>query len=295
MIRNKSASLLLILLAYAAALIAAVYTVRMLESSLGVFGTGLAADLAATLVIFIFSMLFKNSSAYDPYWSVAPPVLFLYWTARSGSFADARTILLLGATIFWAVRLTSNWMRDWPGLEHEDWRYVEFREKFGKAFPAVSLGGIHVFPTTIVALASLPAWMVIRSPGTPIGLWDLLGLIFTVGGASLSFLADEQMRRFRHSETGGVMTAGLWGISRHPNYLGEIMFWFGLWFFAIGSSTILWWTGIGAVAMLLMFLFVSIPWMEERIKSKHPEFESVKRSVPILIPFPGRSMTKSAD
>ena len=232
MTTRKFPSLLLILLAYLIAFGVAALTVGFLEESTGSLMAGLIADVIATVVIFVFSMLYNNSSAYDPYWSVAPPALFLYWATRAGTIGERRSLLLLGVTLIWALRLTSNWLRDWPGLGHEDWRYVEFRERFGKAYPAVSFGAVHFFPTVIVALASVPAWMALRTGGDSLNLFDLIGSLLSLGGAFLCFVADEQIRQHRRSGKGGILKKGLWGISRHPNYLGEIVFWFGLWFFA---------------------------------------------------------------
>ena len=293
MIEKRLPSFSLIVLAYAAAFAAAVVVVRFTEAPYGAFAAGLAADLAATVVIFAFSMALKNSSAYDPYWSVAPPGLYFYWAGWSGALGDPRTTLILAVTLLWSRRLTSNWARDWPGLRHEDWRYVEFRERYGRAYPAVSFGGIHLFPTAIVALASVPAWTAMRHQGGSIGFWELLGTAVSAGGAVLCFFADEQMRRHRRSG-GGVMTGGLWAFSRHPNYLGEIMFWFGLWFLAVGASPTLWWTGVGAFAMLAMFLFVSAPWMERKILKTRPEYADVVATVPVLLPVPGRRFAAAA-
>ena len=293
MTTKKFPSLTLILLAYLVALAAAVLTVRLLEDSLGALATGLIADVVATVVIFVFSMLYDNSSAYDPYWSVAPPVLFFYWISRTGTMGDNRSLLLLGVTLIWALRLTSNWMRDWPGLGHEDWRYVEFRKQYGRIYPAVSFGGIHMFPTGIVALASIPAWIVLRSGGDALNVFDIIGGALSLGGAILCYVADEQMRRHRRSGRGGIMVFGLWSITRHPNYLGEIMFWFGLWFIALGVSLSFWWTGIGAVAMYLLFRLKSAPWMEEKIARTRPEYTDAVREIPMLVPMPGRSVGRT--
>jgi len=291
MTEKRLPSLAFVFLAYVVALAVAAVVIRFTETPFGAFVAGLAADVVATIVIFVFSMVYHNSSTYDPYWHVVPPVLYIYWVSRTGGLDDPRVALVLIVALVWSIRLTSNWVRDWPGMGHEDWRYVEFREQFGKAYPAVSLGAIHMFPTAIVALASVPAWLAVTTSGGGIGAWEILGTIVGLGGAVLSFIADEQMRRHRRGGKGGVMAGGLWSLSRHPNYLGEIMFWFGLWFLALGASDRFWWAGAGAFAMLAMFLFKSIPWMEEKIRRTRPEYEDVVSAVLVLVPVPGRRMT----
>ena len=288
MTHSRGLSLVLVLAAYGAAFAAALGVVRRLELIWGALFAGLAADAAATAIIFIFSMIYRNSSTYDPYWSAAPPILYLYWASRSADTGGVRTVLILSVTLLWSVRLTSNWIRDWPGLGHEDWRYREFRERFGRAYPVMSFLGIHLFPTFITGLGSLPVWAALSGAGRPPGLWDIIGTAAGFAAALLCFIADEQMRKHRRSGRGGIMKGGLWSVSRHPNYLGEILFWFSLWFFALAASPSLWWTGAGALAMYLMFQFVSIPWMENKILKTRPGYAAVIDSIPALIPRPGR-------
>ncbi len=90
---------------------------------------GFIADLIATVVVFIGSRVLHNSSCYDPYWSVLPPFLAAFWTiaATDPAVSDTRTLLVLIVIAVWAIRLTANWLQDWPGLHHEDWRYPGVR------------------------------------------------------------------------------------------------------------------------------------------------------------------------
>lgn len=112
------------------------------------------ADLAATLFIFITSVAFNNSSMYDPYWSVKPAVIAVGCAVLFGAGSVAGMALLV-LMLLYGLRLTVNFYRDWPGLHHEDWRYLDFRARFPKAYWAVSLFGIHLFPTVQVFLACL--------------------------------------------------------------------------------------------------------------------------------------------
>ncbi|EUA88483.1 hypothetical protein I551_5022 [Mycobacterium ulcerans str. Harvey] len=76
----------------------------------------LAADVLATLVVFAFSRAYHNSSFYDAYWSVVPPLLALYWWAHAGSSADRLRCWLITIVIWvWTVRLTANWVRGFAG------------------------------------------------------------------------------------------------------------------------------------------------------------------------------------
>ena len=91
------------------------------------------ADLAATVVIFIFSVITNNSSMYDPYWSVAPVPIALFWLLQPGSngFANPRHVLIFALLCLWAIRLTTNWATQWRGLDHEDWRYQDIQKQTG--------------------------------------------------------------------------------------------------------------------------------------------------------------------
>ena len=81
-------------------------------------------DLVGTVIIFFSSLIFRNSSMYDPYWSVAPIIILIYLIVINGFPAQyLRTIMISIIVLWWGIRLTANWLRTWPGLKHEDWRY----------------------------------------------------------------------------------------------------------------------------------------------------------------------------
>ena len=97
------------------------------------------ADIAATIIIFLFSSAFRNSSFYVPYWSVAQPLLMIYLMLSYDVF-DPRLVLILLLTTPWSIRLTHNWARGRQGLEHVDWRYINLRAKTG-IFPHYRFSG----------------------------------------------------------------------------------------------------------------------------------------------------------
>jgi steroid 5-alpha reductase family enzyme len=81
---------------------------------------------------------------------------------------------------------------------------------------------------------------------------------------------------------------GLWRYSRHPNYLGEILFWWGLWLFGLAAAPDWWWTVIGPITMVLLFVFVSVPMMDRRSTARRPGYVRHMRRVPALFPRPPR-------
>ena len=290
---SKAASLAHICVAYVVALaVAAAWLAWGWSSSLWL--DALIADVLATLVIFGFSRAHHNSSFYDAYWSVVPPALAIYWWAAGGlGIDDVRAWLVTTVVMVWAVRLTANWLYSWPGLEHEDWRYPLLRGRAGRWSLLADLFGIHLFPTLQVFLGMLPVYVAVTRAGRDVGWLDGVALVIGLGAVALELVADTQMHRFvRGRQPGQVMDQGLWGWSRHPNYFGELSFWFALALF--GVATVpgdAWWLFVGVLAMLAMFLGASIPMMEERSLERRPSYQGVIDRVPRLVPRPPRRRT----
>ena len=242
----------------------------------------LIADAAATVFVYLFSVITGNASVYDPYWSVQPPVIcatavIMYGTGSAG-------ILLFTVISIWAVRLTANWAYTFRGLGHQDWRYTMLREKTGRFYQAVSFLGIHMVPTLIVFACALPAAEAVRT-GAGINAGSAAGAIISLSGTALESFADASMHRFRAAGTGGLIRDGLWKYSRHPNYLGEILMWWGVAVAAASSMGFspVWF--IGAAANTLMFIFISIPMADKRQSAK-PGYGEYYRQTRMLLPLP---------
>ncbi|ALR14067.1 membrane protein [Mycobacteroides saopaulense] len=250
----------------------------------------LIADVLATVVIFVFSRLYRNSSFYDAYWSVIPPLLLIYWWSQSGVHA-VRCWLVAMVVVVWAVRLTANWVYAFPGLHHEDWRYPMLRASAGRWGFLVDLVAIHLIPTLLVFAGMVPAYVTVTRPGGDVGWLTAIACAVGLAAVALELVADTQMHRFtRDRRPGEVMDRGLWSWSRHPNYFGEFSFWVSLALFGIAVSPAdAWWLSLGAVGMLGMFLGSSIPMMEQRSLQRRPEYQDVIRRVSRFVPRPPRT------
>ena len=103
---------------------------------------------------------------------------------------------------------------------------------------------------------------------------------------TLQMASDFQLHAFAdRAEPGASLDTGLWARCRHPNYLGEIGLWVGLALFGLAAYPAGWlWVGLGAIAMILMFRFASIPMMEERSLERRPEYADVMARIPMLLP-----------
>ena len=286
---NRLYSFLIVLITYILAYYAAIYSLDLGLIADPLWNT-LFADIIATIVVFVMSMIFRNSSLYDPYWSVAPVPIVYFFLHLAPEGDDMRQILMLVVTWLWAIRLTLNWARGWPGLVHEDWRYVDLAKKSGVFYPLVSLSGIHLFPTLLVFLGCIPVYYAAQSTA-PLHWIDYLATFVALLGTGLELVADEQLKAFVKSnkDKTAVMTRGIWAYSRHPNYLGEITFWLGLFLFALAVDPgAYWWTGIGFLAMVILFVGISIPMMDKHHLAKRPKYQDVLDQIPGLLPLPGK-------
>jgi steroid 5-alpha reductase family enzyme len=252
----------------------------------------LLADLAATAVVFAVSLAVANASVYDPYWSVAPAVIVAAWVlGPAGAGPAARPAVVLLIVLVWAVRLTANWAISWRGLGHEDWRYVRLREQRPAWLPwwLISLTGIQLMPTLVVFGGLLAVWPAASRPGRGWGWLDAAAVLVAGSAVLIEAVADRQLRLFARdpANRGRILGRGLWRYSRHPNYLGEITFWWGMWLFGLAADPGWWWTAAGPAVMVLLFVFVSVPMMDRRSLERRPAYAEHMRRVPALLPRPG--------
>lgn len=262
------------------------------------------AAMVSMVVVFAGSVVMNNSSMFDPWWSVAPPLLALfYWLGSAGAGQEAydvallsqgenvpRILLIFILLLIYGIRLTWNFLRGWKGLSHEDWRYADFRRNTGRWYWLVSFAGIHFFPSLMVFAGSLSLWVSVSLPVRAFGWPDILAGIITLGAILLEAIADQQLRR--HVRSGAdpekTMDKGLWAWSRHPNYLGEILFWWGLYLFALAANPTEWLVIAGPVVITLMFLFISIPLIERRMIKRRSDYGEYSKKVSKLWPLPPR-------
>jgi steroid 5-alpha reductase family enzyme len=280
---NRPLSFAIVGIIYALASFVGIMLFRAL--SLDLWLSLLICDAAATVFTYCFSIIFENSSVYDPYWSVQP-IVIAYALCFSTKFYPA-DILFLVAISFWGIRLTANWAYTFKNLNAQDWRYTMLREKTGKFYSFINFVGIHLVPTLVVYAATLPvAYVAVGAPEVnPIAV---VFICFAVFAATIQGIADFQLHRFKKRGGKGFIRAGLWKYSRHPNYLGEILMW---WCIALAATFTLgfkWYYLIGAVSNTLLFLFVSIPMADGR-QSRKPGFEDYKKETRMLLPIPKRS------
>lgn len=257
---------------------------RMLNPMMHPYWAMFVADAVATVFVWAIGLVFKNVSYYDPYWSVAPPVILTMWVASTGK-VSVTVILALVAVWYWAIRLTYNWAYTFHGLEHEDWRYSKYREACHPViFQLINFFGLNMMPTVVVYLAMLPSLDMPFLEGSA-NVFTWLGFAVSVGAATIQLIADTQAHRFRKEHRGEVCQQGLWKHGRHPNYFGEIMMWWGVWimYVSVAGFRMNAWFVVGPICITLLFRFISVPLMEGRQLKNKPAYAEYRKSTRMFI------------
>lgn len=277
--KSRSASFAILAVVYILAIIGGLLFFKILPWNFQI--NLLVADIFATIIVFAFSVITGNASVYDPYWSVQPVVILLACTG--GEIQTRIGALTLLVVSLWGIRLTANWAYTFHGLEYQDWRYTMLHEQTGFFYPIINFIGIHLMPTLIVYGCTLPAAMVIRGQkeGSPLAVFFLC---ISLGAIILQGTADCQMHKFRKEKKTRFIGVGLWKYSRHPNYLGEILMWWGIGLSAVFIMPDKWYLLAGALANNLLFLCVSIP-LADKHQARKEGYEEYRKQTRKLLPI----------
>ena len=283
---GKKLGLLFVTLMYVLAIgvgYASCFYIENLYLRLGVF------DIVCTAIIWLFTVIFKNTSIYDPYWSFIPMVMVTYAFFKIGNF-NYMSIIFLIVFNLWGLRLTINWIITYTDFSYEDWRYRKYRDTCSPfLFQVINFVGLIYVPTIVVFLGMLPIFDLFMAPASP---WFIFGVAIIIFGILLEFFADREVHQFirenKNSTERKTCSIGLWYYSRHPNYLGEISIWVGCFVSMIVVTQVHYWFFIGVIAMILLFNFISIPMMEKHNTERRADYPTYKSCTSRLLLLPKR-------
>lgn len=278
---KRKLSFLVVGLVYLFTILVGLWAYYLLSPLVNLYLAIFLADVCATVLCFIFSVLFNNASVYDPYWSVQP-IVILPLLATTVQMTAFKWVLLI-VVCLWGIRLTANWAYTFYDLTYQDWRYTMLKEKTGKLYPIINFIGIHLVPTIVVYLVITPGISALVSDQVA-SPFAYIGLAISLGATILQCVADIQMHRYRKNKKAPFIRNGVWKHSRHPNYLAEILMWWGIGIACTIAVPTSWYLLIGALANTLLFTFVSIPMAEKR-QGKKEGFEEYKKETNYLLPF----------
>jgi steroid 5-alpha reductase family enzyme len=259
-----------------------------------------AVLLAGGAVLWAWSLKSRDVSIVDVFWGPAFVVSAWLYAALSDVPRDAAHLALLATVTLWGLRLAVHIAVRRRG-HGEDRRYREMRQRAGERFASRSLVTIFWLQATLAALLAAPFLLTLASPDPGgwgprgAGSWNS-GLLQTAGLAvwAIGFLfeatADAQLLRFQRDPTnrGKVMDRGLWRFSRHPNYFGESVLWWGWALFGLGTAAGPWGL-LPALAMTLLLVKGSgVPLVEKGAESRRPGYRDYVERTSSFVPLPPR-------
>ena len=197
-----------------------------------------------------------------------------------------RALLLLTLVTVWAVRLSlyitwRNWGRG------EDYRYQAMRRGFGPHFTLTSLFVVFGLQGLLTWLISLPVQVVMTVVAPPLGWLDAVGIGLWSVGFVFESLGDWQLARFKANpaNAGRPLDLGLWRYTRHPNYFGDALVWWGFYVVAVSSPGGVW-TIVSPIVMTYLLLEVSgVSLLETHLRRSKPGYEDYVRATSAFVPW----------
>lgn len=228
------------------------------------------------------SLARRDASVVDVFWGPAFGAATALAWLRAGR-PSGWQLLLLALVAIWGLRLAVHIARRGRG-HGEDRRYAAMREKHGERFRWLSLFTVFLLQATLVAILSAPLVLVeLRPVVRP--AWGWVGAAVWLAGLLFEAVADAQLLAFQRDpgSRGRVLDSGLWRLSRHPNYFGEALLWWGYGLFALAVPGGVW-TLYAPLAVTLLLLKVSgVPLLEAGMESRRPGYRAyVERTSPFL-------------
>ena len=244
------------------------------------------SNVVSTVIIWFIGVLISTASIYDPYWSVQTPVIYIFLLIKYQNL-NVGNLIYLELILFWAIRLTYNYTKTFHDITYIDWRYKKIKETTGKFYQIVNLLGICMVPTIIVYVASIPPILFVIDD-LNFEYIQIIGYIIIFISVIIELKADIDIHEFKKIRTdrNQIINIGLWKYSRHPNYFGEICFWYGVaMVYIFCDFTKNWYYIIGAILNNALFLGISIPLAEKNLRTYKEGFDEYKKKTSMLIPI----------
>eukprot|EP00002_Diphylleia_rotans_P019440 TRINITY_DN3762_c0_g6_i1.p1 TRINITY_DN3762_c0_g6~~TRINITY_DN3762_c0_g6_i1.p1 ORF type:complete len:343 (-),score=44.94 TRINITY_DN3762_c0_g6_i1:234-1262(-) len=225
--------------------------------------------ILVAVVFWISNLVMRSCWIIDPYWQFVPPLLYAFYATHKTaavSFLHLRPLACLVLTGIWGTRLLYNYFRreEWRVGIREDWRFAEFRKRWPWNWWWMSFFMAFFDQQLMLYAMTLPYWAAF-SADIDFAWTDALGIAISIIGITVETYADYQLRQFvlenerrkaKNQPVVPLLESGLWYYSRHPNYFGEISFWWGIFCFSIAVDQT--WTVVGALTITSLFVFGSI-------------------------------------
>ena len=246
--------------------------------------TGLLAMVVALTLVWVLSVRLRDASIVDICWG--PGFVLLAWLYAALFDAFTPRPVLVGVLVtLWGVRLAVHIFRRHRG---EDPRYAAMRAARGPAFWWRSLLVVFWLQAVILWFVALPLLVTAAVPGPPaVTITDVLGVVLFATGFAFEAIGDAQLARFRSdvSNRGTVLDTGLWRYTRHPNYFGDALLWWGVYLIAL-SAPGGWITIASPLVMTLLLLRVSgVTLLERGLSASKPGYAEYVARTSAFVPW----------
>jgi steroid 5-alpha reductase family enzyme len=255
--------------------------------------SGLLALTAAAVALYVvagwlLSLRLRDASVADVLWG--PGFALVAVLSAACAPPSARALLLAALTSLWAGRLALHLGARGSRLEEEDRRYRAMRSRWGGRFPLVSLFTVFLLQGALLWVVSLPLQAgAALGASRPLGLLDAVGVLLFAVGLAFEAVGDAQLARFLRdpASRGRVLTTGLWRYTRHPNYFGDALLWWGLGL--VGTASGAWWSLVGPALMTFLLVRVSgVTLLERDMAGRRPEYVDYVLRTSAFLPRPPR-------
>jgi len=235
----------------------------------------------AAIIFWLVSLIKKDVSVVDALWSLFFVIACTYFYCQLDQLS-LRAEVLFAMVIIWGLRLAGYiTIRHWG--QEEDHRYKTIRDNNNPGFEYKSLYLIFGFQAVVAWIIAIPLFYGMGTEAA-FGWLELFGIVLWLVGMVFEVAGDYQLWKFKqdNNNKGKILTAGLWKYTRHPNYFGEFLIWWGYFFLAISSGA--YWIIISPLLMSFLLLkFSGVMHLENTLKTR-PGYESYMNNTNAFIP-----------
>ncbi len=256
----------------------------------------LFVTLSAFTLLWLVSLKTNDAGIVDYYWAAGFVVIGLVGLSRQTEIGSSAVILMI-SVIIWAVRLTGYLVIRHQRSQGEDPRYAKMRANGGPNFKRNSLVYVFWLQAIVQWLVAIPVLAITaRYITNPPGEAFVAGITLFIIGFALEAIADAQLMQFKASpeNKGKLLKTGLFAWSRHPNYFGEILLWWGLSISAFSISGWIWLFSGPALLTLLLLHVSGVTLLEAHLQDR-PGFKNWTQSTNVLFPMPPRLKSPPRD
>ncbi len=246
----------------------------------------LPVTLALMVAVWLASLAKRDASIVDIFWG--PGFVLAGWTYfLTAHGTQARKLLVVVLVTVWGSRLALHILRRSVG-RGEDYRYAAMRETWGPRFPWVSLFTVFLLQGALVFAISAPLHQAASAPlPDRLGAMDLAGVLVFLVGLGFESVGDWQLARFKAdpASRGKVLDRGLWRYTRHPNYFGDALVWWGLFLVALATPGSLWTIYSPALMTFLLVRVSGVSLLEKSLADRRPGYREYMARTSAFVPW----------